>query len=480
MVKATCIKGADWIITWDPAEQRHAYLNGGDLAFRGDRIEFVGQGYDGLADEIVDGRGLLVMPGLVDIHSHPSTEPFFRGLREEQGVPQMYMSGLYERFGAFFPEMDARRHAAAAAYCEMLLSGVTTAADLSAVYPGWIETAGQSGLRLFLAPGYSSARWQIAGEWRLEYRWDEAAGRKGFDAALSFIDEIARHPSGRLSGIVFPTQVDTCSEELLRDSAAAATERKLPFTTHCAQSVNEFNEMVSRHGKTPIQWADQIGILGANATLGHAIFIDEHSWLHWHSRDDLKILGNTGTSVAHCPTCFGRYGQTLEDVGRYRRAGVNLALGTDVSPHNLIEEMRHAIMLGRVAAEDLPGITTADLFHAATVGGAAALGRHDLGRLAPGMKADLVLVDLRNPFMMPARDPLRSLIYSAADRAVRDVYVDGTTVVDRGRVLTLDHAGALEALAEAQRRMEAAAPARDFRKRTAARITPLSLPVLEA
>jgi cytosine/adenosine deaminase-related metal-dependent hydrolase len=419
------------------------------------------------------------MPGLVNIHSHPSTEPFFRGIREEHGVPQMYMSGLYERFGAFSPEMDARRFSAEVAYCEMLLTGTTTAADLSAAFPGWIDVASKSGLRLFLAPGFASSSWHIENEWRLGYRWDEAEGQKRFADALKLIDEFANHPSGRLSGIMFPTQIDTCSEELLRDCAAAARERKLPLTTHCAQSVVEFHEMVGRHGKTPIQWAHEIGILGGNAILGHAIFIDEHSWLHWHTRDDLAILAKTGTSVAHCPTCFGRYGQTLEDVGRYRRAGVNVGLGTDVAPHNMIEEMRHAITLGRVAAEDLPSITTADLFHAATVGGAAALGREDIGRLAPGMKADFVLVDLKNPFMMPARDPLRSLIYSAADRAVRDVYVDGAKVMERGRVLTLDHAAAVEALAEAQKRMMAAVPGRDYRKRSAEQITPLSLPMLK-
>ena len=474
----TCIRGVDWIVAWDEAAQRHAYRRGGDLVFHDDRIVQVGGRYDGQADEVIEGRGLLVMPGLVNIHSHPSTEPFFRGVREEHGVPQMYMSGLYERFGAFTPEMDSRRFSAEVAYCEMLLTGTTTAADLSAIFPGWTDVAGRSGLRLHLAPGYASASWQVENDWNLGYRWDEAGGRRRFAEALAFIDALAGHPSGRLSGIVCPTQIDTCTEDLLRDSVAAARERKLPLTIHCAQSVVEFNEMVRRHGKTPIQWAHEIGVLGSTTTLGHAIFIDAHSWLHWHTREDLGILGDTGTNVAHCPTCFGRYGQTLEDVGRYHRAGVHVGLGTDVAPHNLIEEIRHAVMLGRVAAEDLTSIATADLLHAATVVGAVALGRHDIGRLAPGMKADLVLVDLTSPFMRPARDPLRSLIYSAADRAVRDVYVDGVKVVERGKVLTLDHAGALKALAEAQERMLAAAPGRDYRKRSAHQIAPLTLPTM--
>ena len=112
------------------------------------------------------------------------------------------------------------------------------------------------------------------------------------------------------------------------------------------------------------------------------------------------------------------------------------------------------------------------------MGGAQALGRDDIGRLAAGAKADLVLVDLTNPFMLPARDPLRSLVYTAADRAVHSVFVDGEKVVDGGRVLTLDHGNALGLLAEAQARMMAAVPDHDWAKRRADEVVPLSLPEL--
>jgi cytosine/adenosine deaminase-related metal-dependent hydrolase len=167
----------------------------------------------------------------------------------------------------------------------------------------------------------------------------------------------------------------------------------------------------------------------------------------------------------------------LEDFGRYRRAGVNIGLGTDVSPHNLIEEMRLAAILARVAAQDINTTSTAAMFHAATVGGATALGRDDIGRLAPDARADLVLVDLTNPFMLPARDPLRSLVYTAADRAVQSVFVDGEKVVEAGRVLTLNHAEALGLLTDAQARMEANVPSHDWAQRRADEIAPLSLPV---
>ena len=477
MPKTTCIRNADWVIAWDAATARHVYLQGADVAFAGGSLTFVGKGYAGAADETVDGRGLMVMPGLIDVHSHPMLEAAYRGIREEHGLPEMYMSGLFERAQAYWPDEEGKLACAEVAYCELLKSGVTTLADLSGIVPGWVDLAARSGMRMVLAPGYASSRWVLRRSHLLEYEWNEDAGRRGLDDALKLVDSLATHPSGRLSGMISPAQIDTCTEDLLRDSAAAARERSLPFTVHCAQAANEFYEMVRRHGITPVQWAHGLGLTGPRTVLAHAIFVDEHSWLHWGTRKDVAILADSGTSVAHCPTPFARYGQTLESFGKYRRAGINLGIGTDTIPQNLLEEMRWATVLGRIAAEDIRSLEMADVFHAATAGGAKILLRDDIGRLAPGAKADVVLVDLTNPWMMPARDPLRSLVFHAADRAVRDVYVDGTRVVENGRVLTLDHAAAAARLTEAQRRMEAAVPERDGRRRNSIAITPLSLPI---
>src|SRR5262245_595385 len=255
MAVTTCIRNAACIVAWDAANRRHAYLMGGDVAFTDDTISFVGRHYDGEADATIDGTDLMVMPGLVDLHAHPSTEPFYRGVREEHGVPSMHMSGLYERSFALQPDAKARQAGKVVAFCEMLLTGVTSVADLSSIDEGWIDTAARSGLRVFLAPSYASARWHLDNGWQLQYRWDEAAGRRGFDAALALIEQAAAHPSGRLSGIVSPAQIDTCTPDLLRDSFAAAETRNLPLTVHCAQSVNEFLVMVDRHGKSPIRFA---------------------------------------------------------------------------------------------------------------------------------------------------------------------------------------------------------------------------------
>ncbi len=475
----TVIRNADWVIAWDAGAGRHTYLRGVDVAFAGDRITHIGKRYAGAADVSIAGADRMVMPGLVNIHSHPEHEPAYRGIREEHGLSTMYMSGLFERSQSFFGTDDPFRDANAEfAYCELLKSGVTTLVDISPPWDNWAPLLARSGLRAYLAPGFASARWKLENEYDLKYLWDEKLGRERMDSALKVIDAAAKHPSGRLKGMVAPMQIDTCTPELLRDALAAATDRNVPFTVHVAQGVSEVLEMIRRHGKTPVQWAGEIGILGPRTILAHAIFLDHHSWIHWWSRKDLGLLGEHGCSVAHCPTPFARYGQMLENFGSYLRAGVNMGMGTDTTPHNMLEEMRKAAVLARIAAHDIHAVATADILHAATVGGANALKRDDLGRLAPGMKADLVVVDLKCPHMMPARDPLRSLVYHAAERAVRDVYIDGVQVVSEGRVLTLDYAGAAERLTTAQQRMMAAVPQRDYRGRTAEQISPLSLPLV--
>jgi 5-methylthioadenosine/S-adenosylhomocysteine deaminase len=212
-------------------------------------------------------------------------------------------------------------------------------------------------MRVYAAPMFRSGRWYTPNGHEVRYTWDEQARREELDRALRVIERARQHPSGRLDGVLYPAQVDTCTEALLRDSAAADHERRLPLQIHAAQSVIEFHEIMRRHGKTPIEWLKEIGVLGANAIIGHAIFLDHHPWLHWPTRNDLARLAETGTTVAHCPTVFSRRGIVLEDFGRYRAAGVNLGIGTDTFPHNFVEELRTAAILARVAAGQPHAVT---------------------------------------------------------------------------------------------------------------------------
>lgn len=472
----TVIENADVVVAWDAKASRHVYLHDADVAFEEGSIRFVGKRYEGQADETVDGRGRMVMPGLVNIHSHPSSEPLNKGFLDELGSPALYNSSLYEFMPILRPDAETVPDCVQVAYSELLLSGVTTVADLSVAHPGWLDLAANSGLRVCLSPMFRSARWYTKNGYVVEYEWDEKAGQAAMAQALDLVEQAGRHPSGRLFGMVCPAQIDTCSEGLIKDSYAEAKRRNLPWQIHAAQSTVEFHEITRRHGVSPIQWLEKLGVLGDSSIIGHAIFLDDYPRVAWHSRRDLALLAETGTRVAHCPTVFMRRGIALDDFGRYRRAGVRIGLGTDTYPHNMLEEMRHAGYVARLMAESPRTLTTTDLFEAATTAGAAALGRDDIGRLEAGTKADIVLVDLDHPMMQPHRDPVRSLVYAAAERAVDRVYVDGRLVVRDGTVLTMDYPAAARRLHEGQKRTEAAAPQNDWAKRPVTDYSPLTFP----
>jgi len=472
----TVIRNAAWIVAWDEPNARHVYLRDADLAFCGADISFVGKIYDGPAEREIDGRARMVMPGLVNIHTHPTSEPLRKGITDEIRSPGFWHSSLYEFLTVFQNDRDGYVASMRVALAELLQSGVTTVADLSIAFDGWLDTLAESGMRCVAAPMYRDARWFTENGHRLDYAWDEGAGRERFEESKRLMELARQHPSGRLGAMVAPAQIDTCSEALIQDSYAYAVERNLPFQIHAAQSVTEFHEMIRRHGRTPIQWLDDIGGLGSHSIIGHGIFLDHHPWLHWTSRQDLDLLAASGASVAHCPTVFVRRGITLRTFGDYVRAGINMGIGTDTYPHNFLEELRSVGNFARITAGSVDDLETVDVFNAATIGGAQALRRDDIGRLTKGAKADIVLVDTKHPAMMPLREPLRSLIFVAGDRAVRDVFVDGAQVVSDGRVLTIDQQAASEALEEAQKRSLENVPSHDWAGRSADQLAPMALP----
>jgi cytosine/adenosine deaminase-related metal-dependent hydrolase len=473
----TVVRAADWVIAWDPAERRHVYLRGADVAFQGGAIVHVGGRYDGAASRTIDGRGRMVMPGLVNLHAHPTREPLRKGITDESRSPGFFHSSLYEYLTVYTTDREGAVACLRVALAEMLASGVTTVVDLSVPFDGWLDELAASGLRAVAAPMYGDQRWFTRNGTKLEYQADVKGGRAAFEQACRLVELARQHPSGRLSGMLAPETADTCSPELLRDSHAFAEARRVPLQIHVAESVIEFQEVVRARGMTPVQYLDSLGVLGPGTIAGHAIFLDHHPWVHWTSRRDLGILAERGVAVAHCPTVFSRRGIALDTFGRYRRAGLTLGIGTDTFPHNFLEEMRTACIVARLTAETVDDLTTAEVFDAATIGGATALGRDDIGRLAVGCRADLVLVDVTHPAMAPLREPMRNLVYVAAERAVTDVFVEGEQVVRDGKVLGIDLEVALSALQEAQARTIAGVKARDWKHRTADEMVPMSFPV---
>lgn len=449
-MSVTVIRRASWVIRWEGG--RHVYARDIDVAFDHDGILHVGTDWQGQADQEVDGRNRLVMPGLVNIHCHSGDEPLAKGLFDDVGTPELWGNALYEFSTLIDSDADAKAACQTLMLSELLKSGVTSCLDIAGDHESWLAIAAQSGMRVWLAPGFRQARWRLSPQKALEYDWNEAAGEAAREAALSVLDRVAADTTGRLTGVVAPSQIDTCRPDFLAAALDEARSRKVPLTVHAAQTMAEVTELHRRHGKGAVALLKDIGVLGPEVILGHGICLDHHPLTRERTAMDLETLATSGTNVAHCPVTFARSGQGMESLGRYLRAGVNVGIGTDTIPFNMLEEMREAIIQSRCRSGDFADIDTAVIFHAATVRGAQALGRPDLGRLFPGARSDVVCVDLTAPSMRPVHDPLRSLIHAAAERAVRDVWVDGRKVLAEGRALGLDADGALAEIDAAQAR----------------------------
>lgn len=475
-IPVTVIRRAAWVVAWEGG--RHVYRRDADIAFAGDRVVHLGGHWEGAAAWEIDGSAAIVLPGLINIHCHPGQSPLFRGYVEEFGNPRLFNSGRHRFRQAFIPDAEAIRASARYTYAELLASGVTTAVDLSHAYPGWIEQLAESGLRGVVAPMFRSANWYTETGQETQYEWVPDLGAGALAEAAEVMDQAEAHESRRLSAMVSPAQVDTCTPDLLKQGAALARAKGRPLHTHAAQSIAEFAGMTRRHDCTPIEYLDRLGFLGPTTILGHAVFTDAHPWILWPRREDLRLLAETGTAVAHCPTVFLRDGSMMHDLGAYMERGIAIAMGTDTHPQNLWEEMRVAELQARAAAGPMHRCDTARVFHAATVAAADVLGRDDIGRLAVGAKADIVIATLDHPAMQPARDPLRNLIHVAGERPVRDVFVDGVQRVADGEVLTIDRAKASADVAREQARLAALVPGRDPQGATVEELMPLSLAVV--
>jgi 5-methylthioadenosine/S-adenosylhomocysteine deaminase len=428
-------------------------------------------------DETVEAVDRIVTPGLISTHAHVAGSPLDRSFLEDRGNPQFWFSGLFEmlpvRGGA--QDDEAGRACVDFSMAELLRGGVTTVMEIGALGDYVVERVPRYGLRVYVGQAFRSGGWRTRDGKRVEWDWDVEAGRAGLKRAMAFH---ARHDGAHgdlVRCFVAPSQVDTCTAELLGDARRFADEVKRPLQVHTAQSVVEFNEMLARHGQTPIAWLAELGVLGPATILGHAIIVGGSSWTNYPP-GDVRIMADSGCSVAHAAWVFARRGVVLESFARYREAGINVALGTDTSPQSVIEAMRWTAVLSKVAERHTEATTADHVFDAATLGGARALGRDDLGRLAPGARADLVLWKARSWRMTPLRDPIKNLVYNATDEDVDRVYVDGRLVVDGGRVLGADEDAILRALQAGGERMWPAMAKHDWAARGADELSPPSYP----
>ncbi len=446
-----------WVVGWEG--ETHVLYRDGVVVFDGPRILHVGSHFDGAVDRTIDARGKLVSPGFIDTHVHSGHRASHRlitdtGRPDYFGQPFLEISvpregtriggdPRYARPDAPGADEEAELHAAFTV-AELLRNGITTFMEFGSqlrVQERLLPEVTARGIRAYLGPGYDSGRWVGDDRGRLKRVVDEAAGQREFGAAREFIARIDGEADGRVRGLLVPREVETCSLDLLRATRQAADQLRVPIATHAAYNVIEFFQIVTEHRQTPIELMQSLGLLGPDVTIGHGNFVAENPLMNYSGGRDLELMGAARVTVSHCPVNIARRGRYLDSWERYRKAGVNLALGSDTYPRDLIMQMRMASYFGKVIGHDLTAATAAQVFEAATIGGARALGRSDLGRLAPGAKADIVIIDLSGGDSLrygPVRDPVNSLVECGIGDDVETVIVDGIVRMEGRKIPGVD------------------------------------------
>jgi 5-methylthioadenosine/S-adenosylhomocysteine deaminase len=440
MDRVSVIK-AGWIVAFQDGE--HRILRDGVVAYSGDTIVHVGRSWDGPADEIIDAGGMLLSPGFISVHAHAMSHLGDR-LVVDSGRRDLLRTGFLNYAaprlagGPGFSAKDDWEASHRYGFATLLRSGVTTAVqfDGGPLDGGATVTrvAGESGIRLYYAPVFNGAEYFTDTDGRIVCRSDEEKGLADLRRAAAYIERHDGAFGDRLRGILVLDELFNATPALLRRTKEAAKALGVGITLHASEQLFEFHEILRRTGKTPVGWMAAEGFLGPEVIVVHCVYISGHSLAGYPFAGDLEALAASSATVAHAPVALSRRGVALESFQRYRDHGVRLAIGTDSYPQDIIAEMRAASIIGKVVERNNEAVRARDVFDAATLGGAAALGRDDLGRIAKGAKADLVLVDFASLTVGPVRDPIRALVHCGSGELVDTVIVAGKPVV-RGKTL---------------------------------------------
>lgn len=475
----TLIQGG-WVAGFDGTS--HELLRDGVVVYEDDRVLEVGHRFDGQVDRTIDAAGMLVMPGLINCHLHlgsNATHTFFLdGLRADFFGSNFYAYAVPRR-GTKDPRAGDRTEVEQLyGLWAAIRGGATTVLDIGTrSAPEVARLAGEIGARVYIGPAFKSYTYAYDEQGRMQWDPDERSGSAGLQRALAFAREHDGSYNGRVRCMLYPAQLDTCSVELLREARRAADEAGLRLSLHTAMNMIEFHRILREHRLTPIELLRSIGFLGPDVLLGHCVFHAHHSWAHYPYVDDLQILADSGASVAHAPYKYAKMGIPLESLDRYRKLGINVALGTDTFPEDLISEMRVASIMNRFADGSFKAGKPQDVFDAATLGGARALGRDDLGRLAPGARADVVLVDLRGTHHGAVRDPIKSLVECGSGSDIDTVIVDGKTLIEGRRALAIDEAALVRSIQESGERLWANSASWHWSGASVDEVAPMSYPV---
>jgi cytosine/adenosine deaminase-related metal-dependent hydrolase len=308
------------------------------------------------------------------------------------------------------------------------------------------------GVRVYASPPFRDRNTFTDERGRLYYDTDDAAGARQLDEAIAFVKAYDGSAQGRLRGMLNAAQVETCSEALLRAGKAAARDLGVPIHTHAGGNMIEFQRIMEEYRKTPIQFLADIGFLDERTLIGHGVFTTAHPWTLYPFGDDLRTLAQTGATIGHCPYKYGKMAMTLHSFQRYLDSGVQVAMGTDTFPMDMVAELRWASILARVTDKNYQAGQARDVFNAATLGACRFIDRQDLGRLAPGSKADILLIDLDHMGIAAYTDPIKALVDAGTGRDVDTVIVDGATLVERRRATRVDEAAVYERARQATER----------------------------
>ena len=427
------LRGATVVVTMDEARRE---LPGGWLLVRDNLIEVVGTRADALptADITVDVSGCVVLPGLVSAHHH-LVQTLFRAVPDLQDAEFFaWLGQLYRLVGGLTDE--ALDLSARVGLTELLLSGCTTVADHAYLRTNdmrldtEIAAARELGIRLHLVRG-SISRGQSGGGLAPDalVEHDESFLADTERLIRTYHDPA---PGSLLRIALGPPSVFFASPTAVRESIELARRYGLHGHTHFAETPGEASYCRERYGKEPLDYLAELGWLGPDIWLAHAV--------HLSSTDVLR-LAQSGTGVAYCPTSNLRLGNGIAPIVELLRAGAPVGIGVDGSASNdtshLLLEARMALLAqrGRLGAAALSARQALEL---ATLGGARLLGRDDIGRLAPGLMADVVAIDTRGVgFAGAVHDPVAALVLCAPG-PIRLSLVNGRVVVQEGRVLGLD------------------------------------------
>lgn len=428
---------AGWLIGHDG--RSHEIIRNGELVYENSEIIFVGKHFEGRVDASIDAEGKLVGPGFIDSHVHAGHRAVHR-LMSDCGRPEFLGQPFYELIPSLGKSStgDPRRAVgreldlqAQYTVVELLLSGITTFVEFGAsagMQTALADHVEKLGMRAYLGPGFESGKLGCDQDGRRAFESHDDEGMSQLQEALRFIERHDGKAEGRIKGILVPREVDTCSVSLLKRANELAIERKLVLATHAAYNPWEVYETIARHGCTPIELLDRIGMLRPGVILGHCNYCASEGRMHYPGGHDLEILAQSGACVSHCPVNLMRRGRMLDHWGKYRGLGIPIALGSDTYPRDMVALMRAASYMGKMASGDLFVAPAGEVYEAATTAGAEVLGRRDLGRLAPGAKADFIVIGLsgtRHLRLTPVRDPVRALVECGMGDDVETVVIDG-------------------------------------------------------